>query len=161
MKDNLLYSRGLKKVKDCGYKLTGARQAVLQVLCENHIHLTSAEISQHVKEVNPKIGRASIFRTLELFTELSIIRPTYYEAQSPHYIVLDEDGHHAHFICNQCERVVELEECQINDMLAEFTSTHGFKMTGHVLEIYGICDNCGSKADSIDYEAEDSAALSN
>lgn len=161
MKDNILYSRGLQKVKDCGYKLTGARQTVLQVLCENHIHLTSAEISQQVKEKNPKIGRASIFRALDLFTELSIIRPTYYESQSPHYIVLAEDGHHAHFICNQCGRVIEIEECQINSMLGELSVMHNLTMTGHVLEVYGICESCGRRDKPIDYDAADSATRSN
>lgn len=160
MKDNLLYSRGKQKIKACGYKFTEARQTVLQILCENHIHLTSAEISRYVKELNPKIGRASIFRTLDLFTELSIIRPTYYEAQSPHYIVLAEDGHHAHFICSQCERVIELEECQINGMLAEFTTTHNFKTTGHVLEIYGICEKCSKRLNPTDYAAAPSVTRS-
>ena len=161
MKVNRLYSRGLQKIKDCGYKLTGARQIVLQVLCENHSHLTSAEISRHVKEMNPKIGRASIFRALDLFTELSIIRPTYYESQSPHYIVLDEDGHHAHFICNQCDRVIEIEECQINSVLGELSAMHNLTMTGHVLEVYGICESCGRRDNPTDYDAAGSATRSN
>ena len=153
MKNNPLFTQRIQKIKACGYKLTEARKIVLHVLCENHSHLTSAEISQQVKEMNPKIGRASIFRALDLFTELSIIRPTYYEAQSPHYIVLAADGHHAHFICNQCEQVIEIEECQINSMLGELSTLHNLTMTGHVLEVYGLCEKCSREDKPTDYDA--------
>jgi len=143
MHETHLYEIGLEKIKEHGYKLTAARQTVLEVLCQHHAHLTSAEVWELVHNKNPKIGRASLFRTLDLFTELSIIRPTYYESQTPHYIVLAADGHHAHFICNQCEQVIELGECQIDAMLDKFAADHNLTMTGHVLEVYGVCENCG------------------
>jgi Fur family ferric uptake transcriptional regulator len=147
---------GIQKMKDQGYKLTAARQTVLEVLCECHEHLTSAEIWEQVQQRNPKIGRASIFRTLDLLTELSIIRPTYYESQTPHYIMLAGDGHHAHFICNQCEQVIELGECQIDPMLEAFAREHHLALTGHVLEVYGVCEHCVNAAE-IGGQAGDSA----
>ena len=129
-------------LKNQGFKLTNARKAVLNVIFHEEQHLNSTEIIEKVGVQNPRIGRASIFRSLELFTELGIIRPTNYDAQSSRYVVMEEDGHHAHLVCNQCKRVIDLGDCRLENMLNEFAEENGFELTGHLLELYGVCRKC-------------------
>jgi Fur family transcriptional regulator, ferric uptake regulator len=132
---------GLQKLRDAGYKITNARRAVLQVL-QSSDHLTSSEILERVDADEPSIGRASIYRTLELLTSLAIVRPTFVNPTTPSYVLMSAEGHHSHIICTQCDRVIELEECDVDKMMQEIETRHGMRLTGHLVEFYGICPSC-------------------
>ena len=59
----------IQRLKQSGYRLTQARLTVLAVLEAEHGHITSADVLEKVEGINPAIGRASVFRTLDLFTQ--------------------------------------------------------------------------------------------
>lgn len=132
----------LDRLREAGYRITNARLAVLRVLQESDGHLTSAEILNGVEARDPSVGRASVFRTLDLLTSLSLVRPTYLESRTPTYVLLTREGHHSHIICTNCSRVVELDVCQVDDIAAAVGEQHGMRITGHLLEFYGICIRC-------------------
>jgi Fur family transcriptional regulator, ferric uptake regulator len=132
----------LQKLRDAGYKITNARLAVLTVLHESDGHLTSAEVLARVDALDPSIGRASVFRALELLTGLSIIRPTYIQTRTPAFVLLSQEGHHAHIICTNCSQIIELAECYADDLIGELETRHGMRLTGHLLEFYGKCEAC-------------------
>jgi Fur family transcriptional regulator, ferric uptake regulator len=130
------------RMRDAGHKLTNARLTVLGVLEDSGGHITSAEVLERVNAVDPSIGRASVFRTLDLLTSLSIIRPTYLHTSLTPTYVLMPDGHHHHIICTNCNRVIEFEECALGNVEAKLEERLGVKLTGHLLEFYGLCDHC-------------------
>ena len=134
--------RALTRLRDSGYKITNARRTVLSVLCESSGHLTSAEVLDRVEARDPAIGRASVFRTLDLLTDLAIIRPTYLEPRTPNYVVMPTDGHHAHIVCTTCSKVIELDECHVRELLDSIASQYDLQLTGHLLELYGACSDC-------------------
>jgi Fur family transcriptional regulator, ferric uptake regulator len=130
------------RLRDAGHKLTHARLTVLNVLESGSGHITSAEVLDQVNAVDSSIGRASVFRALDLFTRLSIIRPTYIDSSvTPTYVLLP-DGHHHHIICTNCSRVIEFEDCRLRDLAAELENRLHVRLTGHLLEFYGLCDRC-------------------
>ena len=49
---------------------------------------------------------------------------------------------HDHFICEKCQQLVEFQNEQISLILEGIAAEHGFRMTGHRLEVYGICAEC-------------------
>ncbi len=131
-----------QRLRDAGHKLTNARLTVLDVLEKSGGHITSAEVLEQVNEVDSTIGRASVFRALDLFTNLSLIRPTYINSSlTPTYVLLP-DGHHHHIICTNCNRVIEFEDCALEGVEAELERRLHVKLTGHLLEFYGLCDEC-------------------
>jgi Fur family transcriptional regulator, ferric uptake regulator len=131
-----------QRLRDAGHKLTNARMAVLQVLESSGGHITSSEVLEQVNAVDPSIGRASVFRTLDLLTSMSIIRPTYIaSSMTPSYVLLP-DGHHHHIICTNCNRVIEFEDCHLGMLAAELEDKLHVHLTGHLLEFYGLCEEC-------------------
>lgn len=132
----------IERLRQADYRITNARRTVLEVLCQDDEHLTSADVLEQVEARDPSIGRASVFRTLDLLTELGIIRPTFLDPRTPNYIVMPADGHHAHIVCPQCSRVIELGECEIEDLIQRIAANHGVEITGHLLELYGKCPDC-------------------
>lgn len=131
-----------QRLREAGHKLTNARLTVLHVLETNSGHMNSAAILEAVNRLDPEIGRASVFRTLELFTRLAIVRPTYIDSSStPNYVLLP-DGHHHHIICTNCHRVIEFDECALGPLASELEQRYNVRLTGHLLELYGLCERC-------------------
>ena len=132
------------RLRQAGYKLTHARLTVLQAIQALGGHVTSAQVLEKVAATDESIGRASVFRTLDLLTQLGIIRPTYIEtSMTPTYVMLP-GGHHHHVICTNCNRVIEFDDCGLSDLEHELEARLGVRITGHLLEFYGLCESCMS-----------------
>lgn len=134
-----------QRLRDAGHKLTNARLTVLGILEAQDGHMTSADVLDETQRVAPEIGRASVFRALDLFTRLSIIRPTYInDMTTPTYVLLP-DGHHHHIICTNCARVIEFADCHLEKLEHELEDKFHVQLTGHLLEFYGTCAECSSR----------------
>jgi Fur family ferric uptake transcriptional regulator len=130
------------RLRDAGYKLTHARLTVLDTLETTGGHITSSALLEHIAAIDPSIGRASVFRALDLFTRLAFIRPTYIgTSMTPTYVLLP-DGHHHHIICTVCSRVIEFEHCGLGPLTADLEAQLDVQLTGHLLEFYGVCGTC-------------------
>jgi Fur family ferric uptake transcriptional regulator len=132
-------------LREAGYKITGARQAVLSALEQAEGHLTSAQVIEAVADADPSIGRASVFRTLDLLTRLSLIRPTFVESSSPVFVLLP-NGHHHHVVCTQCNTMIEFDDCGLEKLAADLEQHYGVAIMGHLLEFYGLCSACRATA---------------
>lgn len=130
------------RLRAAGYKLTPPRLAVLEVIFGRGGHLNPAEILEQAREIHPGVGRASIYRTLELLTQLGIIRPIYLGENGPIYIHA-EGGHH-HLVCSTCGRVIDFEQCTADQIADELSERYGFTINSHLLEFYGECATCKS-----------------
>jgi Fur family ferric uptake transcriptional regulator len=131
-----------QRLRDAGYKLTNARLTVLSALEADDGHVTSTELLERVNALDPSIGRASVFRTLDLLTQLSIIRPTYIDSSITPTYVLMPNGHHHHIVCTNCNRVIEFEDCGLDKLRQELEQRLDVHLTGHLLEFYGLCGDC-------------------
>lgn len=131
-----------QRLRDAGYKLTTARLTVLHVLEQENGHLTSTDILDRVNALNPDIGRASVFRALDLFTKLWIIRPTFIDSSmTPAYVLLP-GGHHHHIICTNCNRIIEFDDCGLGTLTKQLEEQMHVQLMGHLLEFYGLCESC-------------------
>lgn len=138
-------SKRALRLKDAGYKLTNARLTVLDVL-ENHDgHITSSVVLEKVADADHSIGRASVFRTLDLLTQLAIIRPTFIEGSSAPMYVLLPDGHHHHIVCTNCNKIIDFDDCGLGALESRLEQQYGVKLSGHLLEFFGLCENCRSE----------------
>lgn len=129
-----------KRVQSAGFKLTPPRQAVLQVLEESREHLTPAEVLARAQAIYPSLGRATVYRTIELLINLGVVRPIFLGARGM-CLTLAEGGHH-HLICFECGSVIEFEECTVGELEQELAQRLNFQIRGHLLEFYGVCERC-------------------
>jgi Fur family ferric uptake transcriptional regulator len=60
---------------------------------------------------------------------------------TPTYVLLP-DGHHHHIICTNCNRVIEFEDCSLAALADALEARLHVRLTGHLLEFYGLCDRC-------------------
>lgn len=132
----------LQQLRTAGYKVTAARQAVLQVIEQEDEHLDPAEILRRAQQRYPALGRATVYRTLELLTQLNLVRPIYVGEHGPIYI-RTQGGHH-HLVCSNCGVVIDFDQCVADQMTAELAERFGFQIQSHLLEFYGQCAACQS-----------------
>jgi Fur family ferric uptake transcriptional regulator len=119
------------RIRELGYKATPQRLAVLRAL--------DAEQHQSLGEIRarcPEVGLVTIYRTLDLLSEIGVVRRLDL-GDGPRY-ELAEDHHH-HLICESCGAVSEFERCPLD---LRRLKGMGFEITAHTLEIYGRCAEC-------------------
>ncbi|BCJ85828.1 ferric iron uptake transcriptional regulator [Effusibacillus dendaii] len=126
------------------FKLTPQREATLLVLLENEeAHLSAEEIFMLVKQKAPDIGLATVYRTLDLLSELKIIEKLNFGDGMARYEFRSEDHphHHHHLICLKCNRLFEIEDL-LDTLEEKVEREHKFKIVDHRVSFLGYCENC-------------------
>ena len=99
----------LQKLRDCGFKLTPQRRAVLELFCSGGAqHLTAQQAHDAIRDREPSIGLVTVYRCLELFTSVGILDKIKFNDGFDRYERRpDSAGHHHHLVCTGCGQVVE------------------------------------------------------
>jgi Fur family transcriptional regulator, ferric uptake regulator len=139
MRDNLSLIAALEA---SGCRLTGPRRAVAEAIGAWEGHFTAADLVAASSLRERRIGRATIFRALDLFTELGGIErldlPT-----GEHAYVRCEPRHHHHLICTRCGATGEMGACDLMLRITDQAEAEsGFLVESHRLELFGICPAC-------------------
>ena len=132
----------LSALKQRHYKLTPQRRAVLKVLGSSPEHLTTADIYDKVQSECPGTGLVTIYRFLQLLTELGLICEVHSGENCHHYIIRRQVVHHHHLICSGCGAVVDFTDCDLGELEDRLSRGTGFEVRGHLLEFYGCCQRC-------------------
>ena len=105
------------KLKAKGLKITMQRLLVLRVLTENEgEHLTAEEIYAKTCELHPGIGLATIYRTIQLLTQLGLVDRINLDDGSARFEINDADEksgkhhRHHHLICLNCRKIIPFEK---------------------------------------------------
>ena len=128
-------------VQEQGYRLTAARQTILQALADSGGHVTADDLVAMVRQEAPGVGRMTVYRTLELLNNLGLIRPVYQGTGAAHYILMD-NGHHHHLVCSACHKVIEFSDCVLGEIERLVCGRFQFQVESHLLEVYGRCPDC-------------------
>jgi Fur family ferric uptake transcriptional regulator len=129
------------KLEARGYRVTPSRRAVVAAILAQTSHFTADDLVARCGGA----GRATVFRTIRLLTELGVVCRVLLEDGSKHYMV-SQRGHHHHLVCTGCGQVHDLDQCAIADALRDLSEATGYEVEGHWLELYGRCAECRAKA---------------
>jgi Fur family ferric uptake transcriptional regulator len=122
-----------------GYRLTGPRRVLLATVLEKDRPFTAEQL---VTE-QPDIGRATIYRTLEILASVDLLTRLLQPGGHPAYVV-GLPGHRHHLVCSECGTVVAFTNCPMDQLLRQLSRETSFAISSHHLEITGICPGCQS-----------------
>ncbi len=125
-----------------GLKRTAQRDLILETFLESEKHITSEALYRKVRERDPSVGFATVYRTLKLLTECGIARSMQLGDRYTHYEQGFDKQHHDHLICIECGGITEFFSQQLENIQAEVVRRHGFRMVDHSLRIWGVCRMC-------------------
>ena len=133
-------------LKKNSLKFTVQREVILETLYNSDIHLTPESLHHLIQEKYPELntGIATVYRTLSLLEESSVVTSLSFGAQGKKY-ELGAKEHHDHLICTACGSITEFVDQEIEDRQHKITEELGFKMSDHSMQIYGICKKCQTK----------------
>jgi Fur family ferric uptake transcriptional regulator len=122
-------------------KITGPRQAILEVLRKREHPITSKEILAALPQ--GECDLATIYRSMHLLEEMGMVhRFDFGDGTARFELVADKHDHHHHLVCQSCAKVVEITDCFSADLEQKIARNAGFKRVSHRLEFFGICPDC-------------------
>ena len=119
-----------------GVKLTDQRKLIAKIMSESEDHPDVAELHKRVNEVDNKISIATVYRTVKLFEEASIITKHDFKGTKARYEEIPQE-HHDHMIDVNTGEITEFVNKDIEKLQQKVAEKLGYKLIDHRLELYG------------------------
>lgn len=125
-------------LKQTGFKITTPRKEILNTLSREP--LSAQEVFEVLKQKGFNPDLVTVYRTLDLFTKLEIVRKIQFEDKIARFELLS-DKHHHHLVCIKCG---SLDDVIINEeiLVRQIKKQSKFKVERHALEFFGFCKGC-------------------
>ena len=124
-----------------GYRLTEPRRAVAELIADRNGHFTAADLVAAARARRAAVGRATVFRTLEVLEELGAVERLDLPSGAHAYVPC-EPVHHHHVICSRCGRAAEIDDTGLRAVVRTISRRTGFRVDDHRLEVFGLCPTC-------------------
>ncbi len=131
---------------DRGLKSTVSRRAILAAFFNSRGHVSLADIQDGAREEAPRTGMATVYRTMKLLDEAGLVKRHEFRGEASRYETALGRDDHDHFICQECEIIIEFESPEIERLQEEVALAHGFDIRSHRHELYGLCARCRGTA---------------
>lgn len=124
-----------------GLRSTEQRRLIIDKFFESAEHLTIEQLLEEVRRDDPKVGYATVYRTMKMLADGGIANELNFGDSVTRYELADEEAHHDHLICEVCGRIIEFEEPLIEELQERIAARYDFKIKHHKHELYGSCSD--------------------
>ncbi len=131
----------IDKLSERGYRLTPQRMLVLAAIESSDDHISAEEIYAEVVKKYPHVNISTVYRTLELLNRLDLVTETDLGGGRVRYHPADK-GHHHHLVCQECGRIIDLDESILVSLKDVLLGEYGFSADLRHLAIFGRCADC-------------------
>ena len=133
----------IESLRAQGYRVTAPREAIVDAILGFERAFSADDLLQHLSETDSGVGRATVFRTLDMLVGLDLL-DRLHAADGCHSYVLAHSSsqHYHHLICNSCGTVVPFESCNVETLYPTVSNETDFQISGHMLELFGLCGAC-------------------
>lgn len=137
-----------------GLNTTLQRRVIAEAFFGFPGHHSLEEFYQYIIKKDPGIGQTTVYRTLKLLCEAGLANEIQFSDSITRYEVAKHNGHHDHMVCLSCGKIVELFDQRIEQLQKDLAEQHGFCLSGHVHNLYGLCADCQAQKDQKTEETE-------
>ena len=134
--------RIVEALEKAGYQATPNRRLVADLVASTSGHFTAAELLERGRRQRVNIGRATVFRALEVMTSLRVVERLDLPSGAHAYVVCDPDAHHHHIVCSGCGRTEDIADGELAGVVDEIARRSGYRIESHRLELFGTCRAC-------------------
>jgi Fur family transcriptional regulator, ferric uptake regulator len=134
----------IRTLEKAGYQATPNRRLVAELVAATGGHFSAADLLERGRLERVRIGRATVFRTLELFTSLHVVERLDLPSGEHAYVVCDPGEHHHHLVCSTCGRNEDVSDGELARLVDEIGQRHGYRIEAHRLELFGTCPRCAA-----------------
>ena len=131
----------LTQLQDNGYRLTGARRAVVEIIAASQRALTPVEVYDAARDQYPALGLVTVYRTLEKLEELGLIQRVH-QPQGCQAFITAGKGHQHLLLCSKCGRTTLFEGDDLDQFIKSVARKTGYQINEHWLQLFGLCEHC-------------------
>lgn len=124
-----------------GYRLTEPRRRLAALIANRDAHFTAGDLLAEARAQRLGVGRATVFRTLEVLEELGAVERLDLPS-GEHAYVACRRAHHHHVVCSSCGRTSEIDDAGLRVVVGEIARRTGYRVDEHRLELFGMCPAC-------------------
>lgn len=125
-----------------GSRLTTPRRQLAELVdARGGAAFTAADLVADVRGRRLGIGRATVFRAMDLFASVGAIERVDLPG-GEHAYVACVAAHHHHVICARCGSSVEIGDLGLGAVAREVARRTGYRVDEHRLELFGLCPDC-------------------
>lgn len=128
-----------------GYRLTGPRRSLAELIAGHDGHFTAGELVTDARRRRLGVGRATVFRTLDVLEALGAVERLDLPSGEHAYVVC-EPAHHHHLVCSACGRSDEIDDAGLRAVVRDIARRTGYQVDEHRLELFGRCPACRATA---------------
>ena len=140
-------------LREQGLPVTQQREVVAEAVFASTGHLSVEEIESTLREHGERIGKATIYRTLEMLVRSGLVAEhDFGEGFKRYEHLFRQVPTHGHLVCTGCGSVTELQEPELLRVPQEMASRRGFAPARFRLEVYGLCSNCLEAGRTLEWE---------
>ncbi len=129
------------RLSELGYRLTPQRIMILSAIEKSDGHISAEEIYAQVRARYPHVNISTVYRTLELLSELGLVTETVMGDGRVRYHSIVK-GHHHHLVCQRCGEIIDVEESMLNRLWDEIGQRYDFEVDMKHLAFFGLCAKC-------------------
>jgi Fur family ferric uptake transcriptional regulator len=145
-----------------GLKSTRQRDIIAEKFFSAGGHLSIETLLALAREAYPRVGYATVYRTLKLLTECGLAAERHFGEGHTMYETAGDTAHHDHLICVECGFVLEFHNEEIEREQERVARSFGFNVIRHRHELYGLCPRArgikGGSCPRLDAEANNASA---
>jgi Fur family ferric uptake transcriptional regulator len=143
----------LRYLRDNGLPVTQQREAIADVVFNSSSHLSVEEIEDQLRERNERIGKATIYRTLEMLVRSGLVEEhDFGEGFKRYEHLFGQKPVREHLVCTECGKVDEIHSSELVRLQEEEAKRHGFLPGRYRLQIYGLCASCQAQGAELKWE---------
>ncbi len=141
----------VETLRPAGGRRSGKRDVIVQIFLGQEGHLAADELVALIRKADPRISRATIYRTLQWMVDADIARKVDFGEGRYRYEHSYRHPRHFHLICKTCTQSFEFLSSDIEALIEEIAEARRFSPRQSVLQIYGTCEDCqaGRQAERI------------
>ena len=124
-----------------GLRMTPQRERIMDIFLREAGHMTTEELYARIRQKDPSLGQATVYRTVKLLCEAGVAREVRFGDGVARYEQRGE-AHHDHLICERCGKNIEVMDPELERLQEALAREHGFTPTFHRLYLYGVCKEC-------------------
>lgn len=143
--DTTWAEHALSQLGEAGYRRGGARTAVVEALAQHDCAVTALELEEELRRRRVRVGRASVYRALEVLEELRLVQRIEAARGIAGYERIDPSGHHHHHaICRRCGRMEPFEDRELERAIGQVAAQVPFEIAEHEVVLRGLCKRCAN-----------------
>lgn len=140
-------------LREQGLPVTQQRESIAEIVFGAEQHLSVDDIEAKLRERDERIGKATVYRTLEMLVKSGLVQEhDFGEGFKRYEHLFGQKPVREHLICTECGLVSEIHSSELIRMQEEEAKRHGFQPARYRLQIYGICASCQSQGAALRWQ---------